>query len=64
LEKLSDDVEWSTIIRNVTTAEEPKRISLIHQIGAKLIANTTPKMIKKSHKAQEKRERAIILLKL
>jgi hypothetical protein len=58
-----EEVAFNTIKRKITTAENPKRQSLIHPKMPKETAVATPTKMKKNHKAQQKRESAVVLLK-
>jgi len=59
-----EDVEDNTIRRKMFTAEKPKRQSLIAHTKPRNPASIIPVTMNRSHKPQQKRERAIILLLL
>jgi hypothetical protein len=58
-----EDVELNTIKRKINTAENPKRQSLTTHGKPKNRATVPPTKMNKSHKTQQKRERAAVLLK-
>src|SRR4030067_3589766 len=50
-----------TTKRRVKTAENPNKQKLIHNDGPNATPNTTPGIMKASHRTQQKRERATVL---
>lgn len=50
-----------TTKRRVKTAENPNKQRLIHNTAPNANPNTTPGMMKASHRTQQKRERATVL---
>jgi hypothetical protein len=60
---LADEAEKNTTARRVKRAEKPRRQSFTHHKKELNAApKTTPRMMKKSHKIQPKKERATVLL--
>jgi hypothetical protein len=65
LARLITDVEESTTRRSIVAAEKPKRQNLIHHPSEpSKTAKPAPKKTKSSQTAQQKRESAIVRLRL
>jgi hypothetical protein len=65
LARLIADVEDSTTRRSIVAAENPTRQNLIHHPSElSRTVKPAPKKMKRSQIAQQKRERAIVRLKL
>jgi hypothetical protein len=60
----ADDVARNTTARRVSTAEKPKRQSLIHHHEPNAAPKATPRIMKDSQRIQQKRESATVLLRI
>jgi hypothetical protein len=59
-----DDIERNTFARRVSTAEKPKRQSLIHHHKSNTAPKTTPRVIKNSQRIQQNTESPTVLLRM